>query len=139
MLPLEEMKTVEDAVALGLAADEFLLESLRSFCASEIKRLVTVENVWSTLNSAVLIPALADACSEVNYSNLISHSYIYFILALLSTFLQVLSNETGKCLDHKTFLEASKESLLFLLQMETLNIKSETELFLACKKLANSL
>jgi len=61
----DEMKTVEDAAALGLAADEFLLVSLRSFCVSEIKRLVTVENVWKTLNATVLIPALADACSEV--------------------------------------------------------------------------
>jgi len=58
---------VEDAVALGLAADEFLLVPLKRFCASEIKRLVTVDTVWSTLNSIVRIPDLPDACSEVNF------------------------------------------------------------------------
>jgi len=62
---LEKASTVEDAVALALAADEFLLDILKSFCASEIKRLVTVETVWNTLNSIVRIPDLPDACTEV--------------------------------------------------------------------------
>jgi len=62
---LDEIHSVEDAAALGLVADEFLLDSLRDFCVSKLKQLVTVENVWSTLNATVLVPALADACSEV--------------------------------------------------------------------------
>jgi len=62
---VEEVSTVEDAVALGLAADEFLLVPLKAFCVSEIKRLVTVETVWTTLNSIIRIPDLPDACTEV--------------------------------------------------------------------------
>jgi len=57
--------TLEDVVALGLAADEFLLLPLKGFLASEIKRLVTVETVWKTLNSIVRIHDLPDACSQV--------------------------------------------------------------------------
>jgi len=64
---VEEDLTLKDAVALALAADEFLLNLLKSFCASEIKRLVTVETVWTTLNSIVRIQDLPDACFEVNY------------------------------------------------------------------------
>jgi len=62
---VEEDLTLEDAVALALAADEFLLVSLKAFCVSEIKRLVTVETVWNTLNSIVRIQDLPDACMEV--------------------------------------------------------------------------
>jgi len=50
---VEDDLTLEDAVALGLAADELLLVPLKRFCASEIKRLVTVETVWKTLNSKI--------------------------------------------------------------------------------------
>jgi len=57
--------SLEDAVALALAADEFLLNLLKDFCASEINRLVTVETVWTTLNSIVRIPDLPEACSQV--------------------------------------------------------------------------
>jgi len=56
---------VEDAVLLALAADEFLLEPLQTFCALEIERMVTAENVWPTLNSTYRIPKLAAACSTV--------------------------------------------------------------------------
>jgi len=63
---LEDVSTVEDAVALSLAADEFLLAPIKEFGASEIKRLVTVENVWTTLNSIVLIDDLPDACIQVS-------------------------------------------------------------------------
>jgi len=62
---VEEDLSLEDAVALGLAADEFLLDLLKLFCASEIKKLVTVESVWNTLNSIVRIPDLPEACSRV--------------------------------------------------------------------------
>jgi len=58
---------VEDAAALGLAAEEFMLKPIKSFCASEIKRMVTVENVWSTLNTTILHPTLADSCTEVKF------------------------------------------------------------------------
>jgi len=69
---LEKDLTLEDAVALGLAADEFLLDILKSFCASEIKRLVTMETVWRTLNLIVRIPDLPDACSQVRKMRFIS-------------------------------------------------------------------
>jgi len=62
---VEEDLTLEDAVSLGLAADEFLLVPLKRFCASEIKRLVTLEAVWKTLNSIVRIHVLPEACSRV--------------------------------------------------------------------------
>jgi len=62
---VEEVSSVEDAAALALAADEFLLAPIKDFCASEIERLVTVETVWSTLNSIVRIQDLPNACSEV--------------------------------------------------------------------------
>jgi len=63
---VEEVEFLEDAIALGLAADEFLLVPLKLFCVHEIKRLVTVDTVWRTLNATVRIPALAEACSEVD-------------------------------------------------------------------------
>jgi len=59
--------TLEDVVALGLAADEFLLVPLKNFCISEIKRLVTAETVWKTLNASVRIQGLPDACTRVNF------------------------------------------------------------------------
>jgi len=62
---VEEDLSLEDAISLALAADEFLLMPLKGFCASEIKRLVTVETVWSTLNSIVRIQVLPEACSRV--------------------------------------------------------------------------
>jgi len=74
---VEEVSTVEDAVALGLAADEFLLVPLKAFCASEIKRLVTVETVWNTLNSIVRIPDLPDACTEVKTFIFLTGCYFF--------------------------------------------------------------
>jgi len=65
---VEEVLTLEDAVALALAADELLLDPLKDFCASVIKTLVTVETVWKTLNLVVRIPNLPDACSNVKYT-----------------------------------------------------------------------
>jgi len=137
------MSTLEDAVALGLAADEFLLNPLKSFCASEIKRLVAVETVWKTLNSVIRIPDLPDACSEVNkiivHSKCLSGSFpIISVLINLMLPFQVLSLKTNECLDHESFLEASEESLIFLLEMETLSIDSELDLIKACVKLANT-
>jgi len=65
---LEEISNLKDTILLGLAADEFLMEPLKNFCASEIERMVTVETVWQTLNSTCLAPKLAAACSKViNY------------------------------------------------------------------------
>jgi len=64
---LGEDLTLVDAVALALAADEFLLVPLKNFCASEIKRMVSLETVWYTLNLVVRIPDLPDACAEVRF------------------------------------------------------------------------
>jgi len=74
---LEELSKLEDAVLLGLAADEFLLEPLQTFCALEIERMVTVENVWQTLNSVCLIPKVAEGCIEVNMSLQFAHYKLY--------------------------------------------------------------
>jgi len=51
---------------------------------------------------------------------------------------QVLSLETKQCLEHESFLEASEESLIFLLEMETLAIDSELDLIKAAIKLAKT-
>jgi len=51
---------------------------------------------------------------------------------------QMLFSETRKCLDDPSFSGASQDSLLFLLEMEKLSIKSELDLVNACLKLANS-
>jgi len=50
----------------------------------------------------------------------------------------MLSLQAKKCLEHKSFLEASEESLFFLLEMETLAIDSELDLIEAAVKLAKT-
>jgi len=50
----------------------------------------------------------------------------------------VLSLETKKCLEHKSFLKASEESLIFLLEIETLSIDSELDLIEAAVKIAKN-
>jgi len=52
--------------------------------------------------------------------------------------LQVLSLETEECLGHKTFLKASEESLIFLLNLDKLAIDSELDLIEAAIKLAKT-
>jgi len=81
---LEEISKLEDAVLLGLAADEFLMGSLRTFCASEIERMVTVKTVWQTLNSTCFVPKLAAACSKVINYNIISYAKLMklFLVAI---------------------------------------------------------
>jgi len=63
---VEEDLPLDDVIVLGLTADEFLLVPLKRFCASEIKKLVTVETVWNTLNSVVYVAGLSEACKKVN-------------------------------------------------------------------------
>jgi len=80
---IDEISNLEDAVLLAIAADEFLLEPLQTFCALEIERMVTVENVWSTLNAICHIPKVAASCIHVSliclwhYFNFIKNSRIY--------------------------------------------------------------
>jgi len=62
---LDEISNVEDAVLLALAADEILLEPLRTIASLEIEKMVTVENVWPTLNSTCLVLQVASACTKV--------------------------------------------------------------------------
>jgi len=62
---LEEIQKMEDAVLLVIAADHFLLENLADWCCLEIERLLTVENVWQTLNLTCCIQKVADVCSKV--------------------------------------------------------------------------
>jgi len=64
---VEKLSNLEDAVSLALAADEFLLEPLQTFCGSEIERMVTVETVWQTLNSINHIPKVAEGCVQVSF------------------------------------------------------------------------
>jgi len=75
---LDEISNVEDAVLLALAAEEFLLEPLKTFSCLEIERMVTVENVWRTLNSTCLIPKLAATCSKVKYIFYKDKQKLYF-------------------------------------------------------------
>jgi len=65
LLDLEGTSKLEDFVLLALAADEFLMEPLRDLCRFEIEKLVTVKNVWLTLNSICLVPKIAAACTKV--------------------------------------------------------------------------
>jgi len=62
---VEKISNLEDAVSLALAANKFLIEPLQTFCRSEIERMVTVENVWQTLNSIIYFPKIASFCSKV--------------------------------------------------------------------------
>jgi len=62
---VDKITNLEDFVSMALAADEFLLEPLMNYCVSEIRKLVTVENVWQTLNATCLVPKIAAACCEV--------------------------------------------------------------------------
>jgi len=68
---VDKISTVEDAVSLALAANEYLLEPLKTYCALKIEKMVTVNNVWLTLNSTCLIPKVAAACSKVIMYNFI--------------------------------------------------------------------
>jgi len=53
-------------------------------------------------------------------------------------FIQLLSQETKKCLEHDSFLKASEDSLIFLLDLEKLAIDSELDLIEAAIKLAKT-
>jgi hypothetical protein len=55
----------DDTIDLTLAADEFLLEPLKKFCIKEIEELLSVKNVWTTLNRLHHIPDVAEACKKV--------------------------------------------------------------------------
>jgi len=56
---------LEDAICLALAADHFFLDLLKGHAATEVKRLVTVETVWTTLETVILCPELATSVCEV--------------------------------------------------------------------------
>jgi len=85
---LDEITNVEDAVLLALAADEILLEPLRTIACLKIEKMVTVENVWHTFNSTYLVPKVAAACTKVlniGYFNLVfklflQYYYSFFLL-----------------------------------------------------------
>jgi len=132
---LEKIPKLEDAISTALAADEYLLEALRGLCCLEIERMVTVENVWHTLNSTCLVPKVASACCNVTNRNLNLNNPASFTLNFK---FQLLASETTKCLEHPSFFEACQDSLIFLLQMDTLNVESELDLLNASLKLANS-
>jgi len=65
---VEKISKLEDLISLALAADLFLLEPLKNFCHSEIEKMVTVKNVWSTLNATCIVPKVAAACFKVIYT-----------------------------------------------------------------------
>jgi hypothetical protein len=63
---LEKIETLEDAIELALAADEYLLQPLREICAKLIEEMMNMENIWNTLQQLNMIPDLAKAaCGEV--------------------------------------------------------------------------
>jgi len=62
---LVEQLNLDDAVDLALAADEFLVLSLREHCVGIIQNLVAAETVWSTLNATHHVPSIALACNKV--------------------------------------------------------------------------
>jgi len=75
----EENAELEDYVSLALAADHFLMEPLRKLCCSKIEKMVTVKNVWRTLNSACFAPKVSVACSKVIFEITIVSLYFQII------------------------------------------------------------
>jgi hypothetical protein len=63
----EGISRIEDAVALALAADEYLIEPLKSMCALLIEKLVKVDHVWNVLNAVSHSPDLSEKCKKVKY------------------------------------------------------------------------
>jgi hypothetical protein len=59
------IRKIEDAVALALAADEFLIEPLKNMCALYIEKLVKVDQVWNVLNAISHRPELSEKCKKV--------------------------------------------------------------------------
>jgi len=76
---IDEISNVEDAVLLALAADEFLLEPLKTFCAFEIERMVTVETVWPTLNAINHVSRVAEGCIWVSFSFIFNKNWPFFL------------------------------------------------------------
>jgi len=63
------------------------------------------------------------------------------LLTVLSLFLKMYLPwimQTSRCLNHSSFLEATRESFIFFLQMDSLNVSSELVLLNASLKLAKS-
>lgn len=59
------IRRIEDAVALALVADEYLIEPLKSMCALLIQKLVKVDHVWDVLNAVSHRPELSEKCKRV--------------------------------------------------------------------------
>jgi hypothetical protein len=63
---LEKIETLEDAIALAQAADEYLLQPLSATCAKHIEKMLNMENIWNILQQLNKIPNLAKAaCGKV--------------------------------------------------------------------------
>ncbi|XP_059487220.1 uncharacterized protein LOC132203438 isoform X2 [Neocloeon triangulifer] len=110
----EDIETLEDAIALSLAADEYLVEPLLKLCASIVKKMINSSNVWLVLDA-------------------LSHRFEF-----RSVCIEILSRETTSCIGHPDFLKVSQQSIAILLQLDSLNVNSENDLVNACIKWSSS-
>jgi hypothetical protein len=64
----EPLRKDEDAVELTIAADYFLIDSMKDVCIAAIRSMVTEENVWSFLKrlSVVKLFDVAAVCYQVS-------------------------------------------------------------------------
>ena len=64
----EPLRKDEDAIELTIAADYFLIDSMKDVCIAAIRSTVTEENVWSFLKrlSVVKLFDVAAGCYKVN-------------------------------------------------------------------------
>ncbi|XP_059488062.1 uncharacterized protein LOC132203913 [Neocloeon triangulifer] len=106
------VKSLEDAIRLAKAANLFLMPPLVILGTKLIKKSLSIENVWKALNLLLPEKNLASVCDSI------------------------LSMRTLECLKQPTFMGISRDSLQYILSMDTLNIPSEYPLVEACAKLA---
>jgi hypothetical protein len=66
----EKIEKLEDAFALAQAADEYLIHALKAPSSKAIQKMLSVDNIWDSINQLQRFPELAKAtCEEVmNYN-----------------------------------------------------------------------
>jgi hypothetical protein len=64
----EPLEKDDDAVQLAIAADHFLIDSMKDVCIDAVRSMVTEENVWSFFEqlSVVKLFDVVAACHQVS-------------------------------------------------------------------------
>jgi hypothetical protein len=64
---LEDIKSLDDAILLAQAIDEYLLTPLHAYCNDNVKKMLSLDNIWDTINQHHEIPDFVQgALKEVN-------------------------------------------------------------------------